>query len=488
MYRACGVLLEGRACPWPETVQRGGCAARSRSVGTFGEQDGLWSCKIPMRGPVSESNEHPEDEEHEESDASQSGGAHENDDFEGDDLDDLDALGIDGVVAQMTGEESAAPKKRSRPVWVSAIVMLACLYPLLSMWGDFRYWLRSSEPEPLGDSAALFEPGSSAPDLANHYVSMEGTPDVQWATVLTKKSGAKVTYLRVLEGGGRLFAAVPRPEGDAGKTPEYPSGFTGRVTRMGDARAFEWIARLYAQEGVTQLYEISGQAVAAAVSTGSGSLSMSTVDGRSVVAEPTDTLRLVARPEDARVLLGVESFPNAKAAEDAIAALGYPYADLGRGHTDLRRYIVRVPEGAREDVREALLAKVEGVIDAADPKEGVSVFPLSATYTTPAGDLSLEGPNLVFPYSENTTAPGYRVEAGKLVEVTLDDGRMRIPVTDVHAARVEKPVFVDPDGYLIEAGTDPSSQLKWGILWLLVLGLAITNGFVLYGSLRRRAV
>jgi hypothetical protein len=370
----------------------------------------------------------------------------------------------------MTGEESAAPKKRSRPVWVSAIVMLACLYPLLSMWGDFRYWLRSSEPEPLGDSAALFQPGSAAPDLANHYVSMEGTPDVQWATVLTKKSGAKVTYLRVLEGGGRLFAAVPRPEGDAGKTPEDPSGFTGRVTRMGDARAFEWIARLYAQEGVTQLYEVSGQAVADAVSTGSGSLSMSTVDGRSVVAEPTDILRLVARPED------------------AIAALGYPYADLGRGHTDLRRYIVRVPEGAREEVRKTLLAKVEGVIDAADPKEGVSVFPLSATYTTPAGELSLEGPNLVFPYSENTTAPGYRVEAGKLVEATLDGGRMRIPVTGVHAARVEKPVFVDPDGYLIEAGTDPSSQLKWGILWLLVLGLAITNGFVLYGSLRRRAV
>lgn len=444
-----------------------------------------------MRGPVSESNEHPEDEERESPEASQPDGARENDDFEDDDLDDLDdldALGIDGVVGQMTGEEPAARKKRSRPVWVSAIVMLACLYPLISMWGDFRYWLRSSDPEPLGDSAALFQPGAAAPDLANRYVSIEGTPDVQWATVLTKKSGAKVTYLRVLEGGGRLFAAVPRPEGDAGKTPEYPSGFTGRVTRMGDAGAFDWIARLFAQEGVTQLYDVSGQAVADAVSAGSASLSMTSQDGRSVVADPTDKIRLVARPEDARVLLGVESFPSAKAAEQAVAALGYPYAVLGRGRTDLRRYVVRVPESGRDDARKALLGAVEGAVDENDPKEGVSVFPLSATYTAAAGELSLEGTNLVFPYGDNTTAAGYRVEDGKLLELTLEDGRMRIPIAGVHAARVEKPVFVDPDGYLVEVGVGPGSQFKWGILWLLVLGLAITNGFVLYSSLRRRAV
>ncbi len=441
-----------------------------------------------MRGPVSESNEHPEDQEPEEPDASQQGAALHNDDFEDDDLNDLDEFGVDGVVAQLTGEEPAATKKRSRPVWVSAVVVLACLYPLISMWGDFRFWLRSSEPEPLGDSAALFEPGAAAPQLANRYVSLEGTPDVQWATVLTKKSGAKVTYLRVLEGGGRLFAAVPRPEGDAGKTPEYPSGFTGRVSRLGDAGAFDWIARLYAQEGVTQLYDVTGQTVADAVSAGSASLTMTTQDGRSVVAEPADTIRLVARPEDARVLLGVESFPSAKAAEDAVAALGYPYAALGRGRTDLRRYVVRVPQAAREDARKALLAEVEGTVDESDPKEGVSVFPLSATYTAAAGEISLEGAELVFPYGDNTTAPGYRVQDGKLLEAKLDGGRMRIPVSSVHAARVEKPVFIDPDGYLIEAGVEPSSQLKWGILWLLVLGLAITNAAVLYSGLRRRAV
>ncbi len=438
-----------------------------------------------MRGPVSESNEHPEDQEPEESPHA---GELDHDDFEDDDLDDLDAFGVDGVVAQMTGEEPAAPKKRSRPVWVSAVVVLACFYPLISMWGDFRFWLRSSEAEPLGDSAALFQPGTAAPDLADRYVSVEGTPDVQWATVLTKKSGAKVTYLRVLEGGGQLFAAVPRPEGDAGKTPEYPSGFTGRVTRLGDAGAFDWIARLYAQEGVTQLYDVSGQTVADAVSAGDASLTMKSQDGRSVVAEPADTIRLVARPQDARVLLGVESFPSAKAAEAAVAELGYPYAALGRGRTDLRRYVVRVPEAARDDARKALLAKIDGAVDDSDPKEGVSVFPLSATYTSAAGEISLEGAELVFPYGDNTTAPGYQVEDGKLVEAKLDDGRMRIPVTAVHAARVEKPVFVDPDGYLIEVGVEPSSQLKWGILWLLVLGLAFTNAVVLYGSLRRRAV
>ena len=348
--------------------------------------------------------------------------------------------------------------------------------------------MRWASTASLGDAAALFQPGAAVPDLANRYVSIEGTPDVQWATVLTKKSGAKVTYLRVLEGGGRLFAAVPRPQGDAAKTPQYPSGFTGRVTRMGDAGAFDWIARLFAQEGVTQLYDVSGQAVADAVSAGTASLSLTSEDGRSVVADPTDKIRLVARPADARVLLGVESFPSAKAAEQAVAALGYPYAALNRGRTDLRRYVVRVPEAGREEARKALLAEIEGAVDENDPKEGVSVFPLSATYTAAAGELTVEGGNLVFPYGDNTTAPGYRVEDGKLLEVTLEDGRMRIPIAGVHAARVEKPVFVDPDGYLIEAGVGPGSQFTWGILWLLVLGLAMTNGFVLYSSLRRRAV
>jgi len=456
-------------------------------VGTFRKRDGLWSCKIPMRGPLSESNEHPDDLEHDDAAQSQPDAAVEDDDFEDDDLDDLDALGVDGVVAQMTGDEPA-PKKRSRPVWVSAVVMLACLYPLVSMWGDFRYWMNGSEPEVLGDAQDLFEPGGAAPDLANRYVSIEGTPDVQWSSVLTKKSGAKVSYLRVLEGGGRLFAAVPRPTDKDSKTPEYPSEFTGRVSRFGDAGAYGWVARLYAQEGVTQQFDVPAQALADAVASGDASLRLQSNDGQRVVADANDTLRLVARWQDARVLLGVESFPDSKAADAAIAELGYPYLSLGEGRTDLLRYIVRIPESERDAVRTTLLGKVEGEIDPTDPKEGVSVFPLSATYTAPAGELAVESGALVFSYADNTTPPGYVEKDGALVEDTLADGRMRIPVDAVHSARVEKPVFVDPDGYLIEVGVEPGSQLKWAILWLLVLGLAITNGVVLVGSLRRRAV
>lgn len=438
-----------------------------------------------MRGPVSESEEHPDDLEHD--DAADGHDVSGDDDFEDDDLDDLDALGVDGVVAQMTGDDPPRPK-RQRPPWVSAVVMLACFYPLISMWGDFRFWLRSSDPEPLGDSIEIFEPGGTVPDLANRYVSIEGTPDVQWASVLTKKSGAKVSYLRVLEGGGRLFAAVPRPGGDEGKTPEYPSAFTGRVSRFGDAGAYGWVARLYADEGVTQLFDVTGQGIAESVEAGNAELRLATTDGRTVIAEPADRIRIVARRDDARVLLGAESFPNAKAAEAAIAELGYPYLSLGEGRTDLHRYVVRIPQDKRDAARKSLLAKIEGEIDASDPKEGVSVFPLSATYTAPAGEFTVEGDALAFPYGDNTTSPGYAEKDGALVEVQLEGGRLRIPLSEVHSARVEKPVFVDPDGYLIEVGVDPSSQLKWAILWLLVLGVAITNGVVLVGSLRRRAV
>lgn len=401
------------------------------------------------------------------------------------DLDDLDALGIDGVVAQMTGEPEDLPIKRRRPPWVSAIVILACLYPLVSMWDDFRYWLRSGEPESLGDVAALLDGGGIPADLANRYVSIEGTPDVQWATVLTKRSGAKVSYLRVIEGGGSLFAAVPKPKGDAGKTAEYPSHFTGRVSRLGDAGAFSWIRQLFIQEGVMQLEDTSAEALAAALRTADGDALRMQVEGGVVVADPADSIRFVAKPNDARVLLGVESFPDAEKAEAAIAALGYPYLSLGKGRTDLLRYIVRMPESARDQARRSLLAEIEGEVDETDPKEGVSIFGLSATYVAGADVVELDGDAITFPYGDNTTTPGYAVEDGKLVPAKLEGGRVRIPLAELSAVRVEKPIAVDPNGYLIEAGVPPSSQLRWALAWLVVLGLALTNAGVLFVTLRR---
>ncbi len=451
-----------------------------------------------MRGPVSESNEHPDQQEpedvgedvrlgdiHEDGGALADPGAPDDPDDVGD-LDDFDTLGIDGIVAQMTGDEPPRASRR-RPVWVSVVVILACLYPLVSIWGDFRFWLRDDEPEPLGDAAALFEPGAPTPSLADRYVSIEGTPDVQWATVLTKKSGAKVSYLRVIEGGGRLFAAVPRPEGKSSKTPEYPSGFVGRVSRFGDATAFDWIARLYAQEGVTQLFDLPVDALEGLASTGVP-MPVTAASGERVEVEAGDTLRLVTKPDDARILLGVESFPDAEAAEAAVAELGYPYISLGEGRTDLRRYVARIPEAKRDDARGALLAKVAKEVDPNDPKEGVSVFGLSATYITSAEALSVQQGAVVFPYGDNTTAPGYVEQGGVLVEATLIDDQMRVPLTSVHHARVEKAVQVDPDGFLVEVGVTPGSQRKWGLAWLLVLAVALTNVVVLVGSLRRRAV
>ena len=311
---------------------------------------------------------------------------------------------------------------------------------------------------------------------------------MQWATVLTKKSGAKVSYLRVLEGGGRLFASVPRPAGGDGSTPQYPSSFTGRVTRFGDAGAYGWIAQLYADEGVSQPYDVSARSLLDAVAAAEASLVLQSEDGERLIAHPDDRVFITTHSGDARVLLGVESFASPKAAEEAVAALGYPYVSLGKGPTDLLRYVVRIPEAERAAAEKALLAKVEGEIDPNDPKEGVTVYPLSATYASTAGDLSVEGDALVMPYRDNTTPPPYVETNGVLVEGSLADGRMRIPLSAVHSARVEKPVNVDPDGFLVEVGVDPGSQLKWALLWLLVLGVAVTNGAVLYGTLRRRAV
>ncbi len=430
-----------------------------------------------MRGSVTDSKLPPESPEPDPSD--------EFDAFEDDDdLEDLERLGVDGVVAQMTGGKSAT---RRRPPWISLLVMFACVYPLYSMFGDFSFWLQSNEPIPVGDAADLFEDGAMPSGLDNRYIRLDGTPDVQWATVLTKQSGSKVSYLRVVEGGGRMFAAVPRPEAKSGQTPQYPSQFVGRVTRFGDAHAFDWVAKLFAQERVTQLHDVTAEALAEALAAGESAGLRMRVDGREVVAEDVDQIRLVARPADARVLLGVESFPDAEAATKAVAGLGFPFVELGEGVTDLRRYIVRIPEAQRDQARATLLAAAQGTIDETDPKEGVSVFALTATYTAPASELELDGDAVVFPYGDNTTSPGYEVRDGALVERVLGQRPMRLPVSELSAVRVEKPVVVDPQGYLVEVGVDPASQFKWAILWLLVVAVMLTNGGVLVVTLRRRA-
>jgi hypothetical protein len=125
--------------------------------------------------------------------------------------------------------------------------------------------------------------------------------------------------------------------------------------------------------------------------------------------------------------------------------------------------------------------------DPADHRTGVSVFKRQATYLAPAGAVSIEGQDVLFPYAENTTAPGYMVEDRTLVERPLDNGRMRIPLSALAEVRLEKPIVVDPDGYLLVDGYAPGDAVLGGLGFLGVLAVALVNGgLLLFGLMRRR--
>jgi hypothetical protein len=410
------------------------------------------------------------------------------------DMSELDAVGVDGVVARLrrpnaptdAGEEAAEDAavlrkpRRHRSPFVSVLVVGFGAYLLITMLADFRYWLRASEPVELGHASSLLQDGRTLDPYEDQYVALEGTPDVQHATRLTTKERF-VGYLRVTEGEGGLFAAVPRPK-DQEVTNNFEGRYVGRLRRLRDDRAFEWLADFYATERVTTSVDLDPKGMVAAL----GSDRLPTAEGGSVEVGTRDELWLTVEGPDARVQLGRSSFADAAAAERAVAALGHPYVQLDPTPTFFR-FVVRLPAGERAAAQKTLNAGVPGAEDSSDPKVGAFVLGLSASYGATTGDVAVAGDALVLPYGNNTTSPGYDVKDGRLVERAPSE-QLRLPLDQLSSARLDRAIAVDPDGFVVAVGEDPSSQLQAGILWLLVLAITAANTASLVLWWRRRTV
>lgn len=426
-------------------------------------------------------------------------GPDRDDDAEEDNLDltDLDELGVDGVVERLRGgpedhgaeyddAEAAGVVSRPRPARspiVSAIVLVVGTYLLVTMFADFRYWLRSSEPTDLGTAAELVAQGRlDDGGLHDTYVKLQGTPDVQHAARLTTKANY-VGYLRITEGGGALFAALPRSKEEKSYNT-FEGTYQGRMTRLGSDRAFPWLEQFFGNEKLAVPVDqpLDAWLSALRATGGGGPIEL---DGVTVAA--ADNVRLVTETPEVRLQLGLRSF-SATAAEQAVASLGYPWVAQAPTQT-FYRFLARIPKSERAQAAETLSAQIADP-DAgndADPAHGVMVLPLRAIYLAPAGGLTLSDGVLQFAYGENTATPGYDEDAGRLVERAVEPSSpMRVPVADVAAIRYEQPIEVDPDGFIIEVGADPSSERMAGILWLVVLGLSMANLFSILLWLRRR--
>ena len=425
------------------------------------------------------------------------------------DLEDLDELGVDGVVAQLSGDEASGAGPARRPGWVSAIVLIASLGLLVWLWPDFRFWTLSSDPVQIGAAQDWVDGGKVPDGWVNAYVELNGTPNVKWAMLRGTGDGEQRSFFDIVEAPGQLFVLTPQVSGEH-ETRKYKGHWTGRLLRLGDDEmAMTRMAHLYAQENVTRAIDVAPQALADARA--AEGLTFATENEGTIELAPEDAIRFVVQEDNKRVLLGGLSFRNGEEAEAAVAELGYPYFRLPdlmppedpraalsktpggeaeppkKRRPDTYRFVVKIPVGGADAAREQLAAKMIREPDPADHRTGVSVFKRQATYLAPAGSVTIAGQDVLFPYGENATAPGYVVKDGKLVERPLDNGRMRIPLSALAEVRLEKPIVVDPDGYLLVDGYTPGDAYVGGIGFLGVLAVALVNaGLLLFGLMRRR--
>ena len=366
-------------------------------------------------------------------------------------------------------EESQAPRPRRRrsPVVDLAVSALG-IYLLVTMFGDLRYWLRGSEPRDLGSAAELMEKGLPD-DLDEAYVVLRGTPDIQHAARL-KIDERVVSYLRVVEGGGALFAAVDRTADQAPN--QFEGVFEGRMRRLGKLRMYPWVESFFNAEGITQSREATADALMRALA-GGQPLTITDVEGASFRVGADDRIGLVVELPDAQIQLGRSSFRSLAAAEAAVSALGGPYyRPEKQSNGSFYKLFARIGAGERAAI-EARLGEGLELPEKPDASYGVAVLPTTANYYLPAGSIDRDGDRLRLVYGDSTTSTGFAVEGDHLVPRPLEDGRLTFEPAAIRKVHLDRPVRVDPEGYLIAVGETPSTQWMAPLMWagvLLVVG------------------
>ncbi len=378
--------------------------------------------------------------------------------------DDLDLSAIKG------------PRLSSRrsPI-ISAVVVAIGAYLLISMFPGVRYWARGDTPRDLGEASALVSSGGLQEDLGEQYVVLEGTPDARTAAKAVVED-RKLQVLRVVEGGGSLFAAVPYSP-DMGSA-QFPGRFEGRMRRLSSTRMLEWIERYYADLGVTTSHELElGEGLGQGFTNGQ----VKTTSGALVPIASDDRVNLSPEVPDVRLQLGRQSFKRRAQARAAVEALGFPfYEPETQDNAKFYQFWARIPADQRGAARDKLNAGLE-LPSAPKATHGAAVLPGSATFTVQASELRFDGAKLTFPRSAGMPQAMFAVDGASLVP-TGGANVVELPLSELRSAQLDKPLVVNPNGYIIQGGEKPSSHRIDMLLWLaalLIVGLNVAS-LVLY--------
>jgi hypothetical protein len=346
------------------------------------------------------------------------------------------------------------PRRRRSPLIDLAVILFGG-YLIATMFGDVRYFMQGGTPRDLGDAATLTQNGLPG-DLSEQFVTLRGTPDVQ-RTARTKTGEKTTRYLRIIEGGGSLFAAMPVDTADAAN--QFAGVFTGRMRRLQDVRMLPWIEDYFNGERIAETRDLTVQQLEAAL--------------EKKTLKPDEQVSLSVDQPDVRIQLGRSSFPSRDAATAAVQALGFPfYAPEDQPSAAFYTLFARVPQDQRGQAQTTLgAAGTPAPGDKPDPRFGALVVPFTTTYLVPAADLQRDGGDLSFTYGDSTTSPGFVLDGAALAPRPLDNGRLRIAMTELRDIGVVRAVRVDPQGYIVLVDEHPHDQWPELALCLVVLGV-----------------
>ena len=202
-----------------------------------------------------------------------------------------------------------------------------------------------------------------------------------------------------------------------------------------------------------------------------------TLEGRSNRGEGQRPHRLVITTTDlTKVVAGVtalvvveQDYNDGKISEEELAF--HAQADDGTVW-NLGQYPEEYEDGTFVGAPHTWIAGLAGarpgVTMPADPRVGAVVVPWVSSYLVTAGALALQDGKFAFTPGENARPP-FVLQDGKLVPRPFKDGRLELDPSEVRAVRLEQPVSVDPNGYLVEVGVHPRDRLLEVSMWLLVL-------------------
>lgn len=211
-----------------------------------------------------------------------------------------DDLGDDDL--EVEGEDELqrimAPKRAVRHPVVATVVICASLFGLYWFWEDFRFFLRSDEPEKLGHVTQALKQGKLK---ENTYVTLLGEAVPQTmansthTTLFGGASKRKVYWFILKDSGNRVVVRSFKPliinKHKPGPYKFRPGVFTGRLRRLDDTTFGSQLRAFYLKRSrQSKALQTDHQLTAAAVLQGAGKRQVTIKDVRgSVVTVKQDT-------------------------------------------------------------------------------------------------------------------------------------------------------------------------------------------------------